>query len=81
MSRLLVAFVGGTTLLQDSTALVAAITALVIALTTLVAGVVIAMKALHELKRNTQLTEIAAVTGESTHEIVKQQAEGAPNTS
>lgn len=68
------------TILEDSTALVAAATALIIALTTLVAGIIAGMKVLSELRRNTQLTEIAAVTGESTHELVKQQAEGTTNT-
>jgi hypothetical protein len=66
--------------LQDSTAFVAALTALMVAVGGVVSGVVGFMKLYGELRRNTAISTIGVITGESTHQLVKNGHEGGEST-
>jgi hypothetical protein len=62
--------------LQDSTAFIAALTALTVAIGGVISGVAGFLKLYTELKRNTAISTIGAITGESTHQLVKNGNEG-----
>lgn len=63
----------GSPLVADTNALIAAVTALVIAIGGTVGAIAGLIKVLRELKKNTQISEIAAITGESTHQMLHEQ--------